>query len=83
MKWEPDVYRIRRPDSRSLWQRTYQCEWDGCTFAARGYTRDRCRRKATRWETWQTAGYPLGITAVEWNAERLRWWIGSRLGLRP
>jgi hypothetical protein len=33
----PDVYRVQR--GKPWWRRKWQAEWDGCLWAARGYTR--------------------------------------------
>ena len=33
------VYFYRVQESKSVWRRKWQAEWDGCDFAQRGYTR--------------------------------------------
>lgn len=59
----------RRHDGHGLilprrpWARTWQVEWEGCEWAARGYTRSGALRRARRWyrngnrPAWQIAAH--------------------------
>lgn len=67
-----------QPDKRFF--RHWQIEWDGCQFAARGWTWSGCVRRGTRWRAWDDAGRPVGLTWVDWHLERAVWWLRQWFG---
>lgn len=60
-----------QPNSRFF--RHWQIEWEGCQFAARGWTKSGCVRRGTRWRAWDHANRPVGPTWVDWHLQRAGW----------
>ena len=72
-----DTFTFYRIQPSKTFARHWQIQWDGCQFAARGWTRSGCIRRGVRWRSWDEKGRPFGLTWLDWKLERFCWKLGG------
>ena len=70
------VYRVQNPGGvHKWWHRTFQAEWEGCSFAPRGWTEAQVKRRSRRWQSRSVPG------RIDYRLQRA-WWIAYSIAKR-